>query len=136
MTGYRREHMRSKIAICTLFYFVAFISSKGQDYIRPGYLIKNGSDTLKGFIRDMEWDENPKVISFQAEKNSPPENYTIDSIKAFFTDRPVHFERYSVKYDGDKMLEGDYPSTREPSHSERLLCLRSQVSSFRFLSPT
>ena len=53
-------------------YFVTFliltfqVSVFAQSNYRPGYVVQNNGDTLKGFINYREWDRCPEVIDFKS----------------------------------------------------------------------
>ena len=60
-----------------------FIALSQSNY-KPGYVIKNSGDTLKGYINYKEWNESPKTIEFkQVTTDARSVSYNAPDIKSF-----------------------------------------------------
>jgi hypothetical protein len=86
-----------------------------QNYVRSGFIVLNSGDTLRGFIKDMEWSVNPTVIEFQRTRESEGQRYDVNAIRSFTTSRPAVYEAHQVKYDPDSQSAKNLPQTREPA---------------------
>lgn len=74
--------MRSFYAL--LLAFLTFpVIIKAQSKFSPGYIVNMKGDTLKGFVDQKEWGENPNKISFKQNLQANTERYTPADIKAF-----------------------------------------------------
>src|ERR1700758_771886 len=57
-----------KLFFTAVFVAIAAVVFAQSNY-HPGIVIKNSSDTLKGYIDYREWEQNPKVINFKLNKD-------------------------------------------------------------------
>lgn len=77
----------SKKSVLLSFFFTSLLlfqcfTISAQKNFKPGYIVKNQGDTIKGYIEFMEWDNNPEKIKFKvtlAEKESEYDVLTIQS---------------------------------------------------------
>ena len=65
------------------FTVLPFITLAQSNY-KPGYVIKNNGDTVKGYINSREWNKSPKEIEFKKNTaDQQPTLYTAVAIKSF-----------------------------------------------------
>jgi hypothetical protein len=86
----------------------------GQTTLRSGYIVKTEGDTLKGFIRDLEWTVNPSQVEYQTSKEGTPQVFTANEIRAFYTSRPILFESHNFRYDAGEQKTNALTYSREP----------------------
>jgi hypothetical protein len=65
-----------------------------QEYVRPGFVVLNTGDTLRGYIKDMEWAVNPSAIEFQASQEGAVTKYDVSMIRSFATSRPAYYDAW------------------------------------------
>jgi hypothetical protein len=65
-----------------------------QYNFKSGYVITLKGDTLKGFIDEHEWDNNPRYISFKTKGIDKAQKLTIADIGQFTVDNAVTYKRY------------------------------------------
>lgn len=56
----------------------------------PGYIVRSGQDTIRGYIDDRGWDQNPNSISFSTEMESSPMKFTTNEILAFGLSQKIY----------------------------------------------
>jgi hypothetical protein len=67
-----------------------------QSNFKPGYIIDNKSDTLKGFIDYREWLKNPKEISFKQTEAAPAQKFTVANAHGFAISDAEYYDRFVV----------------------------------------
>lgn len=72
--------------------FFSFCSNlvEAQENFKPGYIIKQNRDTIKGFIDYRNWDKNPFLIKFKTEINAQEEAFDPLSIQEFNVEDEVY----------------------------------------------
>jgi hypothetical protein len=65
-----------------------------QYNFKSGYVITLKGDTLKGFIDEHEWDNNPRYISFKTKGIDKAQKLTVADIEQFTVDNAVTYKRY------------------------------------------
>jgi len=71
-----------KIGLLVLSLLI-FQSSFSQENFLPGYVIKNNSDTLSGYIDYRDWEKNPDKINFVSQLGKSPNVFTFNEISEF-----------------------------------------------------
>lgn len=79
--------MRKHLILFVLFLFVLSISSiiaTAQHNFKPGLVVGNSGDTLKGQINYLNWQTNPRKITFQPDQpGKPPIQYDLSDLQYF-----------------------------------------------------
>lgn len=65
-----------------------------QYNFKSGYVITLKGDTLKGFIDEHEWDNNPRYISFKTRGLDKSQKLTVADIDQFTVDNAITYKRY------------------------------------------
>ena len=76
------------MANCTRFVFTLALAitsqyAMSQETFQPGYIIRNGGDTLRGVIDYRNWDSNPDKIRFKSISDNTVSTYSPQDIKEF-----------------------------------------------------
>lgn len=71
-----------KLLKALLFVCISFSTFSQKNYTKGFILLKNQTDTLKGFIDDQNWAINPRKINFKTNEGNE-QTYDIDQLKAF-----------------------------------------------------
>ncbi len=83
--------------------FIQFcIISYGQKGFKPGYIITNDFDTLRGFIRLKSNIENSGSCDFITGKNQPSKSYSPDDIRAYRIENSKYYVSKSVMIDSSR----------------------------------
>ncbi len=73
-----------------------------QTNFKPGYIISDKGDTIKGYIDQREWAQNPTSVTFKDHQNDHAIRlYVIDSINSFTLTGMETFERHTVALSQD-----------------------------------
>src|SRR5688572_13990726 len=107
--------MKNLLPLVSLIFLSQSLFS--QNMTTEGFIVLQAGDTIKGTIKDMEWQKNPTSVDFKGGNESTFKTYSIAEIKAFATARPIYYEVHSFKYDGDMIGKkiDDYPLSRVPA---------------------
>lgn len=79
--------------ITFLIYFFFPIICFSQTDFKPGFIIKNNGDTLKGYLEPIETKKISNTISYTLANSGQPQTFTTEDIKAFGYDVENTFER-------------------------------------------
>ena len=71
-------------------------SVTAQSSFKPGYVILNNGDSLRGKIEEGNWSLNPEVVHFRDEKGD--HQYGVRDVQAFGIDEEVQFVRFHVTF--------------------------------------
>jgi hypothetical protein len=66
-----------------------------QTNFKPGYVVTNSGDTLRGQVDYRQWDRNPREIHFK-QNNEAWKAYSIDNAKALAVSDVEYYERYAI----------------------------------------
>lgn len=66
-----------------------------QTNFKPGYVVTNSGDTLRGQIDYRQWDRNPREIHFK-QNDEALKVYSIDNARAFALLNAAYYERYII----------------------------------------
>lgn len=78
----------------------AFIFSIGtataQSNFKPGYIINNQQDTIKGYLDYREWNKNPNHVSFKTMLDKPAQKINVSNAKGFGVIGTEYYEKAVV----------------------------------------
>lgn len=86
--------MKSTFVFCFCFFFFSFCH--GQKNFKPGYVVLNSRDSLRGEIDYGNWDYNPKTVTFREKGNT--QVYKIADLPGFGVDGEDVYQRYIVSF--------------------------------------
>jgi hypothetical protein len=86
--------MKSTFVFCFCFFFFSFCH--GQKNFKPGYVVLNSRDSLRGEIDYGNWDYNPKTVTFREKENT--QVYKIADLPGFGVEGEDVYHRYIVSF--------------------------------------
>jgi hypothetical protein len=91
--------------ILSLMAVLLFVSTlSGQTGFRPGYIINNKSDTIRGTVDDRGEVQNSTACLFRASDSSEPEEFLPGEIAAYRFDEGKYYVAKFVGIDGEQQL--------------------------------
>lgn len=84
-----KEKSLKRIGLLILCNFLIQISFSQENYV-PGYIIKNSSDTLHGFIDYRDWIVNPREVNFKVNYGDTPSTFRPTDILEFGVQNEVY----------------------------------------------
>lgn len=85
--------------IFAILIVVFSIKSHSQINFDKGYYINNKGDKVEGFIKNLDWKNNPTEIEFRLSDDTSPEKIGISTIQEFGIDRFSKYVRCRVQID-------------------------------------
>jgi hypothetical protein len=68
------------------------LASFAQGNFKEGYIITTNGDTIKGFVEQHAWDENPKTVTFKTDLEKPENRkFSVSEVKQFGIDNSVTY---------------------------------------------
>ncbi len=101
-----------------------------QKNFLPGYVINNGSDTLRGLIDYRSWEENPYRISFKT-STGIEQTYTVADLKGFVVEGKDKYERSDIERDMNLVTLRDLSYGSKDSTLKEMIFLRVLVEGDR-----
>ncbi|MEO7176974.1 MAG: hypothetical protein ABIV51_13725 [Saprospiraceae bacterium] len=101
------------IIFCFLIFFIS-IEIQAQIRFENGYYIDNSNATVRGFIKNEDWKNNPNQFQFKSNENASPVTLDISNAKEFGIDGESKYVRSDIQIDRssddtDKMSESKQP---------------------------
>jgi hypothetical protein len=88
--------MRNFYKLLLIVFVPAF--SFAQSNFKPGYVVTQKGDTVRGFINYKEWNTSPDAIEFKTQTNSPrSQKFTPSDITFFSVDDLESYQKFSGK---------------------------------------
>lgn len=116
-----------KILLFALFLITCF-QIQAQIKFEEGYIIKNGNEPMKCWIKNLDWRNNPKEIEYKREENGTIETGNFNNIKEFgFTNQKVKFISAWIKLDRSSEKIGSLTKNPDPVFHEEGQFLRVLV---------
>lgn len=101
---------------------------QAQIKFEEGYIIKKGNETMKCWIKNLDWRNNPKEIEYKREENGTIETGNFNNIKEFgFTNQKVKFISAWIKLDRSSEKIGSLTKNPDPVFHEEGQFLRVLV---------
>ena len=118
------------IVIAAILLLPVFVFA--QSNYKPGYVIVNQGDTLRGYIDYKEWNSTPESINFKPKTNQGErQRLTVKNISAFCIDSLDYFKRYSGNISMDYIDAAHVSYTRDTSYKTDSIFLRLLVKGNR-----
>ncbi|WP_342647132.1 hypothetical protein [Mucilaginibacter sp. CSA2-8R] len=123
-----------KSSFYTFLLLLSSLCCIAQTNFKPGYIISNTGDTLKGYIDQREWAQNPTSVGFKTHQNDRAIHlYVIDSISSFTLTGMETFERHTVALSQDAS-NFNYLKAGIDSSSVKKTVLLRVISQGRYLT--
>lgn len=116
----------SKYLLFTIALFFS-IYSQSQITFEKGYYITNADQKVDGFIKNMDWKNNPDSFEFKLVQNDKSEMVSILSIREFGIDMISKFIKSTVEMDRSSDNLNKLTKDKEPSFKKELLLLKVLV---------
>jgi len=110
-----------------VFFLLPLFSSAQTNY-KPGYVVTNKGDTLKGFIDYREWDKNPVEITFKNNLNSQAEIFTTTNAIEFGLSGLEYFKQFNVHISQDQVELSNVKQGIDTSYLTGSVFLRTLTS--------
>jgi len=117
-----------KELLFVLFITIIFISNlTAQIKFEKGFYLNNDGERIEGLIKNEDWLNDPKKISFKATENQKEVSLDINDV-SYFEVGIYKFKRFDVPYDMS-YSEGSVPLSREkdPDYVEKKVYLKMLV---------
>ena len=88
----------------------------------PGHFINNEGEKIEGFIKNIEWNNNPESFEFMDSENGNKKTYSIDEVAEFKVDRFL-FKRFEVDIDRSSNLNSSLSLHKNPDFQKETLFL-------------
>lgn len=113
----------SFLLLCLLYTPVAI----AQIAFESGYFINNQGDTITGFIKNLDWKNNPVSVEFRKDMESESSVLLIDSIKGFGVGGDIVFKKFLVDIEVLSPRIEDYGYKQNPEYSPKVVLLRQLI---------
>jgi len=77
--------------------------SQAQSNYKPGYVVTQRGDTVRGFVDYGEWDKNPSKINFKKTLNANKERYSVAEASAFAINGFETYRRFIIWLSQDQV---------------------------------
>lgn len=117
--------MNTRSPLCVIVVLFLFGgSSFAQPAFEQGYFIDNNGDRVSCLIKNLDWKDNPKKITYRRQPDSPPTVATLDDLQEFSIDGVARFVRAKVKIDRSSEQNAQLKyKDRQPNWSTETLFL-------------
>lgn len=116
--------MKHILAIVTLLFVTI---ANAQITFEKGYYIDNSNEKIEGFIKNIDWKNNPTSFEFKASLSSDPITLSIKNVTEFSVLNSSKFERHKVKIDRSPNGLDQLGYKREPDFKEETLFIKVLV---------
>ncbi len=116
------KYFYALLSFCLIFSFAA----KAQSNFKPGYIVDNKKDTIRGFIDYREWVKNPTQVTFRRDMNQPDQTITRDNANGFGIDGAEYFVKATV-YASNSALQTNAVAGIDTSTSVNTVFLKTIV---------
>ncbi|GMN10686.1 hypothetical protein MTsPCn9_23390 [Croceitalea sp. MTPC9] len=114
--------MRNKlIVIATIF---LSIHSHAQISFEKGYYIDDKGEKIEGFLKNMDWTNNPSKIDFKKTRNGNSKGLSIENIKEFVIYNSSKFIKSKVKIDQSSQSLNTIGTNSQPIFEEKVVFLK------------
>lgn len=117
--------MKNNLSLLVFFLSVSsFLSA--QNMYKPGLIVKNSGDTLKGWVGYDHWQHNPSKIRFKTDQSAASSAwYTVNDLDYFGITGLDAYKKAIVSKDMRSVeMSGITPSTPDSFYCEKLLISR------------
>jgi hypothetical protein len=111
-----------------LFLFLLTASAFGQIDFERGYFISNDNQRVECFIKNYDWDNNPKEFVYKLNANDNPIKGDLITTKEFGITGFSKFIRAAVKVDRSPMELSDLSNIKNPIWSQEQLFLKVLIA--------
>ena len=106
----------------TLILLLVSFLSNAQINFEPGHFINNEGEKIDGFIKNIEWKNNPVSFEYMESENGNKKTYSIDAVKEFKVGRFL-FKRFEVDIDRSSNINSSLSQTKNPDFQKETLFL-------------
>ena len=117
--------MKKKYFLLLLLWGVE-ISFSQYEY-ETGYIVTNNGEKKKCLINNKEWKNNPEIINYKADLNSPEKKAGIDDIREFGIGDAIKYKRFEIEVDKSSDDINNLDKNRAPKFVKETAFLKSLV---------
>jgi hypothetical protein len=105
---------------------ISFISLQtfAQISFEKGYYIDNSGAKIDGYIKNIDWKNNPTEFQYKQSENSEKQTITIENVKAFEIFNAAKYERHTVNIDTSNQNINDLDGSDQPRWEFKQLFLK------------
>ncbi len=103
------------------------LKSFSQIKFEKGYFIDNNGIKTECFIKNIDWNYNPRTFEYKASQNADPKNNTIRNVSEFSILGESKYKRFKVSIDRSSNRISKLRMIREPQFKEETLFLKVLV---------
>ena len=92
-----------------------------------GYIITNNGEKKECLIKNKEWKNNPEIINYKADLNSPEKKAGIEDIREFGIGDAIKYKRFEVDIDKSSSDTNNLDKDRAPKFEREVLFLKTLV---------
>jgi hypothetical protein len=94
--------MKKKVILTVIILLQSLLLAHGQKGYKPGYIITNDFDTIRGFIKLKPNMQNSKSCEFIRAENQPPEIFLPNDLKAYRIENSKYYWSREIELDSVK----------------------------------
>ncbi len=113
--------------ILTIVALLCITITNAQITFEKGYYINNSDEKVEGFIKNIDWKNNPTSFEFKASLSSDPITLSIKNVSEFSVLNSSKFERHKVKIDRSPNGLDQLGYKREPDFKDETLFIKVLV---------
>ena len=117
-----------KNVLLLLFIFLFSFRVYAQEKYELGYYIDNQGNKIEGYIENLDWRNNPEIITFKKNLSSSSQEIDIGQMSAFGIADICKFSRYRVYIDVSSTKVDNLSTESAPDLKEMTVMLRVLVS--------
>lgn len=117
--------MRKKFS--AIICFILSLSASSQVNFEKGFLIDNNQQRIDCFIKNIDWEQDSKVITYKLTPDGPIKTAGIESIKEFRFINNSRFIRVTANIDKSSNQTGRLDTNRNPSFNEETFFVKVLV---------
>lgn len=99
----------------------------GQNKYEKGYFVDNRGNKNEGFIKNMDWKNNPTQFEFKLSESSKSKTFKINDISSFGIENKMKYIRYKVNIDNSSNFTGSLSSIKEPEYNIQEVFLKQII---------
>ncbi|MCA0933031.1 porin family protein [Lutimonas saemankumensis] len=100
--------------------------STAQIEFEPGHYLDENGNQISGYIKNIDWKNNPSRFEFKSSTDSPSKTITANEATEFYVSGNT-FKKYSVQIDRSSSDIDKLSWNKQPQFKEELLFLRLEV---------
>lgn len=101
---------------------------QAQSNYKPGYVINNKNDTLKGFVDYREWIKNPREINFKQTQTASPQKFSVANANGFAITGTEYYDKFVVNISTSTVELAQLSHTLDTAYTTDTVFLKNLVN--------